>query len=58
MNKESCVNCKHQDVCIMRSITIFELFIVTGREIEVPDAQKLLNIRGSCNHYLRKNEEK
>jgi len=57
MEKESCLNCRHKDVCIMRSITIFELFIVTGREAEVGDAQKSLNIRNTCKHYLQLKED-
>lgn len=49
--KESCLNCAHKDVCLARSIAIFQLFIVTGRDDMVPDAKKNLNIRLSCNHW-------
>ena len=49
--KESCLNCKHKAGCLQRSTTIFMLFIATGRDEMVPEAQKNMNIRASCNRW-------
>lgn len=49
--KESCLNCKHKAGCLRRSTTIFMLFIATGRDDMVPEAQENMNIRPSCDHW-------
>lgn len=49
--KKSCLTCQHRDVCLQRGLTIFTLFIQTGRYDEVEDAQKNLDVSGDCEHY-------
>lgn len=48
----SCLNCIHKDVCLKRSIFIFQTFIVTGRHDEVADAQKGLDIGAGCENWM------
>ena len=49
--KESCLNCKHKAGCLQRSTTIFMLFIATGRDEMVPEAQKNMNIRPTYDRW-------
>lgn len=49
--KERCQNCAHKETCIMRGVTIFNLFIVTGRTAGLPEAMEKLNIRPSCQNW-------
>lgn len=49
--KESCLNCAHKDGCLMRSMMIFQLFIVTGRDNMVREAKENMNIRPNCNNW-------
>ena len=39
-----CQNCRHVDVCLKRSLAIFNMFIVTGRYGEVESAKKTLDV--------------
>lgn len=48
----SCLNCIHKDVCLKRSLLIFQTFIATGRYDEVADAQKGLDIGGGCENWM------
>lgn len=52
---ENCLNCTHRDVCLMRSMAIFQMFIVTGRYDEVRTAQETLNIRPTCANWREDN---
>lgn len=37
--ERKCQNCRHVDVCLKRSLAIFNMFIVTGRYNEVENAK-------------------
>lgn len=38
--ERKCQNCRHVDVCLKRSLAIFNMFIVTGRYNEVERQEK------------------
>ena len=42
--ERKCQNCRHVDVCLKRSLAIFNMFIVTGR-------YKSLDVSAGCEHY-------
>lgn len=48
----SCLNCIHKDVCLKRSLFIFQTFIATGRYDEVADVQKNLDIGVGCENWM------
>lgn len=48
MNEETCQNCALREGCIRRDLAIFQLFIATGRDDEVPEPQEKVNIRPGC----------
>lgn len=56
--KESCLNCKRKYTCLLRGATIFNLFIVTGRDDMVPEAREKMNIRASCTNWELREDEK
>lgn len=47
----SCLTCAHKDVCIKRGVTIYTLYIQTGRYDEVPAALDGLNIGRDCENW-------
>ena len=49
--EKSCLNCALKDDCLKRALTIYYLFITTGRDGEVPKAQEELNIASDCDHW-------
>ena len=49
--ERKCQNCRHVDVCLKRSLAIFNMFIVTGRYNEVENAKKSLDVSVGCEHY-------
>lgn len=51
MDKETCQNCALREGCIRRDLTIFQLFIATGRDDEVPEAKEKVNIRPGCPNW-------
>lgn len=51
-----CQNCRHVDVCLKRSLAIFNMFIVTGRYGEVESAKKTLDVSAGCEHYDAKED--
>lgn len=55
--KESCGNCAHKSVCLVRSAMIFQTFIVTGRRYELPEAAEKIDIRPSCSNWEAKDDE-
>ncbi len=46
--KETCQNCKHKKGCLLREVTIFNLFVATGRGDMVQEAREKMNIRPNC----------
>ena len=42
--ERKCQNCRCVDVCLKRSLAIFNMFIVTGRYNEVENAKKSLDV--------------
>lgn len=54
--EKSCLNCRHQYVCIQRTMAIFLMYIQTGRYAELEDGQKKLDISADCSNYDEKNE--
>ena len=48
METKSCMNCAHKERCLIRSTTIFHLYIQTGRYDEVKLAQENLDISDTC----------
>lgn len=55
--EESCLNCARKAGCLLRSTTIFQLFISTGRYDMVPEAKEHMNIRASCTNWKLKEEQ-
>lgn len=55
--KESCLNCAHKTGCLLRSITIYQLFIATGREHMAAEARENMNIQPSCTNWKWKEEQ-
>lgn len=53
MEKETCQNCTHYKGCMKHSGAIFLLYIVTGRDRQVPEVRDKLNIRLSCTTWER-----
>lgn len=49
----SCLTCAHKDVCIKRGVTIYTLYIQTGRYNEVPAVLDGLNIGRDCENWER-----
>lgn len=49
--EKSCLNCTHKAVCLKRSLTLFELFIITGRYGEVEDAKASLDVSADCQNF-------
>lgn len=47
----SCITCTHKTVCIKRSVTIYNLYIQTGRYNDVPKALENLNIGRDCENW-------
>lgn len=54
--KETCQNCAIMEGCIKRDLTIHQLFIVTGRDQEVPWAKAKLDLRPTCQDWRKKEE--
>lgn len=55
--KESCLNCARKDGCLLRSTTIFQLFIATGRYDMVQEAREHMSIRASCTNWKLKEDQ-
>lgn len=49
--EKSCLNCLHKDVCLQRSLVLFELFVTSGRYNEVEDAKVKLDVSGDCVNF-------
>lgn len=47
----SCLTCVHKAVCIKRGVTIYTLYIQTGRYDEVRAALDGLNIGRDCENW-------
>ena len=50
MSKSS-MTCIHKDVCLKRSMFVFQYYIVTGRYDEIENAQKTLDIGVNCENW-------
>lgn len=55
--KRSCLTCRHKDVCIKRSMTLFALFIQTGRYAEAEKGKETLGVSADCENYDAKDGE-
>ena len=49
--ERKCQYCRHVDVCLKRSLAIFNMFIVTGRYNAVENAKQSLDVSVGCEHY-------
>ena len=57
MEKETCLNCAHKRTCIRRSTTIYQLFIVTGRQADAQNARENMDIRPGCESWARSEKQ-
>lgn len=53
---KSCLTCAHKNVCLKRSMFVFQYYIVAGRYDEVKSAQEGADIGVGCDDWLRKED--
>lgn len=56
--ERSCVNCAVKSTCLKRSMSIFVLYIQTGRSKELTaEIKENFNCAGDCANWKQKKEE-
>ena len=54
MENKSCLTCAHKERCLLRSLTIFLLYIKNNRLEEAEHAQQNMDVSADCNSWEAK----